>query len=661
MSSQIDPLMVRIQTQILQATFLKNMACLKLHMPAVYQYFKSYLPQNAQLAFDTNGEVNLSTGDKFVYDADPKASSVAQVEKFLENPPCFDFEISLRDDDNYQYQHEKVINNIYKKRRKSLGVASPFYMQAGGQINFIAVIGLGLGYHIEYLLKQFSIRSIYIFEPEPDVFFAALHTVDMSVWFNSCISLGGELTFKIGGEESAFVNEIAQYFKREGYFLLPQMYLYRHYISNKTTDAFKLISELEYRYKSGWGFCEDEIIGISHTLSNISDNKAAILLENAKLYKKEHPVFIIGNGPSLDDDLAYIKANQENVIIISSGTSLKPLLNYGITPDIHVEQERPKSIYQWVKKIGYEDTLKEIPLLCLNTVYPGILALFKQPYVILKAGDAGTSFIHDFVSDKYSELYFCNPTVTNASTAGAVAMGFQNLYLFGLDYGFKSEEEHHAKGSIYQDIENFKMTGDFKVPGNFGGEVITRRVFDSSRGVLEMLLEQNPAIKCFNASDGAAIKLTTPIKTKNLPKFKRIKDKHKIVERYLQGCFDDTYSFKQDLYAEFSSVLPYFSTYISFLIETLNDVKTKNELTNAFSRQFKFVMQFESDRNKMLFHRFFIGTLNFLQASIMNNVSRYKSEQQQQDFIQYCMTEMKAHLLFLLSDVSEHYNKPARA
>ena len=432
-------------------------------------------------------------------------------------------------------------------------------------------------------------------------------------------------------------------------------------MSNKTTDAFKLISELEYRYKSGWGFCEDEIIGISHTLANISDNKAAILLEKAKKYKKEQPVFIIGNGPSLDNDLAYIKANQENVIIISSGTSLKPLLNYGITPDIHVEQERPKSIYQWVKKIGYEELLKEIPLLCLNTVYPGILNLFKQPYVMLKAGDAGTSFIHDFVSDKYLELFFCNPTVTNASTSGAVAMGFKEMYLFGLDYGFKSEKEHHAKGSIYQDIENFTMTGDFKVPANFGGELFTRRVFDSSRGVLEMLLEQNPTVKCFNASDGAAIKLTTPMRSQNFPKFKSIKNKKKIVESYLQSCFDDSYSFEHDIYNEFSSALPYFSSYVSFLIETLNSVKTKNELTNAFSIQFKFVMQFESDRNKMLFHRFFIGTLNFLQASIMNNVFRYKDEQEQKDFIQYCISEIKEHLLFLLSDVSEHYNKPARA
>ncbi|WP_413701356.1 hypothetical protein ACLKMH_06685 [Psychromonas sp. KJ10-10] len=158
-----------------------------------------------------------------------------------------------------------------------------------------------------------------------------------------------------------------------------------------------------------------------------------------------------------------------------------------------------------------------------------------------------------------------------------------------------------------------------------------------------------------------AIKLTTPMRSQNFPKFKRIKNKNKIVESYLKSCFNDSYSFDHDLYTEFSSALPYFSNYISFLIETLNDVKTKSELTSAFSIQFKFVMQYEKDRNKLLFHRFFIGTINFLQASIMNNVSRYKDEKAQQDFIQYCITEMKEHLLFLLDDVSTHYNKPARA
>lgn len=661
MSSPIDPLQAKIQTQIIQATFMKNMAFLKIRMPEVFQYFQNYQPKMALLAFDKSGYVNLISNNKYVYQGDPKTSSEKQVDEFLKKPPCFDFEVLARKNTNYLYQHEKVLHEIYNKRRAELGAASPFQLDEGGQINFIAFMGSGLGYHLNKVFMEYSIRSAFIFEPEPDVFFATLHCSDISVWFDQCRQLGGELTLKVGGIEEEFVNDIYQYFKREGSFNLPQMYLYRHYMSDKTTDAFKLINELEYRYKSGWGFCEDEIIGISHTLSNISNSRAATLLESAKKEAKNTPVFIIGNGPSLDSALEYIKDNQQGAIIISSGTSLKPLLNYGIKPDLHVEQERPKSIYQWVKKVGFEDTLKDIPLLCLNTVYPGILELFKQPYVMLKAGDAGTSFIHDYISEQYLEMFYCNPTVTNASTSAAIAMGFKNITLFGLDYGFKSEDDHHAKGSIYQDIKGYKVKGDFKVPGNFGGEVHTTRIFDYSRGVLELLLEQNPDVECVNTSDGADVKLAPACKVEALCSIKPIPEKKNMVDDCLADCFDNSYSLSHNLCDEFKSVLSKFEGYVSWLIDCLNQVKTKNELTSVFSQQFKFVNHYADDKDKLLFHRFFGGSLNYLQASIMNNVARYPTGSKQQEYIRYCVSEMQGHLTFLLKDLADNYNKGARA
>jgi len=662
MADQFAALQVKIQTQMLQATFFKNMAYLKESMPSIYQYFTDYVPKRTQLAFDNSGLINLQSNGQLVYPGDPKLASSKQVKAFFNNAPCFDFEIPIRTNKNYKYEHERVLNELYIKKRSERLNKPSYELKNGDQINFMTFMGSGLGYHIEQLLSKCPVRSMFIYEPEPDVFFATLHTVDITLWFKMCQSLGGEVTFKIGGNESEFVNEIGYYFDREGYFNFPQMYLYRHYNSDKTDEAFKLINKLAYRYKSGWGFCEDEIIGISHTLTNISENKAKMLLEKAKLQKKSAPIFVIGNGPSLDNDLAFIKKNQDNVIIISSGTSLKPLLNYGIQPDIHVEQERPKSIYHWVKKIGYEDTLKEIPLVCLNTVYPGILALFKQPYVLLKAGDAGTSFIQQYVSNQYLELFYCNPTVTNASTSAAIAMGFENLYLFGLDYGFKSEDEHHAKGSIYQDFKNYKVKGHFTVPGNFTDEVFTTRIFDNSRGVLERLLEQNPSVKCMNFSDGAAIQLTKAAKTDDLPKFKKLKDKTKQVERFLNTSFNRNYTLEHSLEDEFANVLPEFKKYTCYLVDLLNNITTKNQLTDAFSVQFKFVNQHNEDKCKKLYFRFMGGSLNFLQACIMSNVAQYNSDTKAQaDFIQYCIKEMQAHLLFLFDDIKEHFNKPARA
>jgi len=659
MTSQLDPLMVKIQTQLLRATFIKNMAVLKERMPAIHAYYKNYTATKVQLALDANGHVNLIANDAFVYKDNPKVSSQAQVAEFLKKPAHFNFDVVRTDPDHYNYKHEKVLNGIFDKRRSDSGVNSSSKLQKGDQINFIAVMGSGLGYHLENLFAQFSIRSAYIFEPEPDCFFATLHCVDLGPMIEHCISLGGELTFKIGGSNDQYVNEINASFKRQGYFNVVKMYLYRHYLSDKTTDAFKMINEMAYRYRSGWGFCEDEVIGISHTLTNISTNKAPTFSGSVKHYKRLLPVFIIGNGPSLDSSLGYLKDNQNSAIIISSGTALKPLLDNGVIPDIHVEQERPASIYQWVKKVGHEDTLKQMDLICLNTVYPGILKLFKQAHVVLKSGDAGSTFIKEYISDNYTELSHCNPTVTNASTAIAIAMGFKNLYLFGIDYGFKSAEKHHSKDSAYSGTD-FSLSGDFKVPGNFATEIFTTRIFDRSRGVLEMLLAENPDVICVNSSDGAKISHTVGSKISDLPKLKKIKEKKLAVSELLNESFDNNYYINRNLEDEFKIFLPKFKAYIEQLIAFTNSVKNRAELVNAFTMQYQFVNDSQGISSKKMFQRFFNGTLNFIQSTIMSNVYYYPEQEQQEKFIQYCLTTMNEHLEWLYKDLSENYNKPAK-
>jgi len=179
--------------------------------------------------------------------------------------------------------------------------------------------------------------------------------------------------------------------------------------------------------------------------------------------------------------------------------------------------------------------------------------------------------------------------------------------------------------------------------------------------VLELLLEQNPDVKCVNASDGANVKLTASCKVESLEMLKPIKDKQSVVEDSLASCFDNSYTISHNLCDEFKSALSKFNSYIILLVECLDEVKTKNDLTVAFSQQFKFVNKYADDKDRLLFHRFFSGSLNYLQASIMNNVARYPTGSKQQEFIHYCINEMQQHLQFLLEDLANNYNKGARA
>ena len=61
-----------------------------------------------------------------------------------------------------------------------------------------------------------------------------------------------------------------------------------------------------------------------------------------KTYSQNMPAIIVGNGPSLDKEIDFLRKNQDNFVIFCSGSALKPLYKAGITPDFQVEIERSR-------------------------------------------------------------------------------------------------------------------------------------------------------------------------------------------------------------------------------------------------------------------------------------------------------------------------------
>ncbi len=54
--------------------------------------------------------------------------------------------------------------------------------------------------------------------------------------------------------------------------------------------------------------------------------------------------------------------------------------------------------------------------------------------------------------------------------------------------------------------------GDSILPGNFGGDIISNRLFCGSVMMLEVAVKSHPEAQCHNCSDGAAIRGTTPVR-----------------------------------------------------------------------------------------------------------------------------------------------------
>jgi len=660
--TQLSDIELDIQTKLLRATFLTNMAVLKKNMPEIFEFYLNYTPSRAKLTFDHNGEVNMVSNGSLVYEDHAKKNSYEQADLFIKQPKLFSYQLTRAL--NFLFQHEHKLNELYLKRESEVENIHFNLIENDEQIDFISVIGMGLGFHIERLFNQVDIRYLFIHEPDPDIFYCALHCIDLGPMIKKCFSLGGALTIKVGGNANQFANEIASMLSVQGPFNVCRLFMYRHYHSEATDETFQKIHEFAYRLSSGWGFFEDEVISIGHTLSNVEQGYPLLLsnsLFNNKL--KDKPVFIVGNGPSLDADIAYLKRNQENAIIFSCGTSLCSLLHSGITPDFHIEMERTKMVYDWIIPIGMESKLKEINIIALNTVHTDALKLFKNAYLMPKPKDGGMDFLYQFISaEQFTPIMCSNPTVTNAATAAASYMGFKTMYLFGVDYGYKSVTEHHAKGSLYykKDFSGFtaKMNGDFKVKGNFCDEVYTSQVFDSSKGVLEILLESNPSVTCYNCSDGAMIELTKPLKSKDIELLEPIINKNTLVEALLNDSFSNKELSSKDFAEKFTALIPRLKVIIDKVIKiTSIKIKDRKHLAQIFSEQYKYVKSFEGRRDTELYYRFLSGTLNYFQANIMTNVYLYRDKKPQREYIDFSLKLLHEHLLWLYDNLLVNYNK----
>jgi len=660
--TQLSDINIDIQTKLLRATFLTNMAVMKKFMPEIFEFYKDYTPTRAKLTFDHNGEINLVSEGKLVYEEHAKSNSREQAELFIKSPKLFSYQLSVTD--TTMFKHEDTLFKLYRRREKEIQDTHFNLLEDGEQLDTLSMIGVGLGYHIERLFELCNIRYLYLFEPDPDVFYCAMHCIDLGPMIEKCFSLGGALRFKIGGNANQFANELHSFLNEVGPFNVCRLFMYRHYYSETNDETFQKIHELAYRLSSGWGFFEDEIISAAHSLSNIKEGYP--LLMDKEMFTNpltDKAVFVVGNGPSLDESIDFIRDNQDKVVIFSCGTALCPLLKAGITPDFHIEMERTKMVYDWIVPIGDVEKLKNINIIALNTVHTEALKLFKNAYLMSKPKDVGMDFIYQFIEQqKYPPILCCNPTVTNAATAAAVYLGFDKLYLFGVDYGYKSVKNHHAKGSLYYQ-KGFlgyteEMTGDFKVQGNFTEEVFTTQVFDQSKSVLEMLLERNPQVKCFNCSDGAFVQLTEPLKKEEIPRLLNIENKSDLVELLLSVAFQNKGLEQRDFADEFVTQLPSMKLIIDQAIQiTSTQIRDRKHLAQLFSEQYKFVKSFEGRRDTEFYFRCIRGTLNYFQCSIMTNAYLYREQQPQLEYITWALNIFHEHLHWLYQYMLLNYNK----
>lgn len=173
-------------------------------------------------------------------------------------------------------------------------------------------------------------------------------------------------------------------------------------------------------------------------LDNIADNHTqSKLLRNTF---KEQTCIIIAGGPSLDENIDWIKDNQNKLYIISVSRIAGKLVNSGIVPDIIVSVD-PQEVSFDVSR-GMFDLHDKTLLVNSYHISPKILSQWQGKSLYMGQRLPWSNKIDN------DNIPTVGPTVTNSSVRLAIEMGFSRILLSGVDFCYSKSGYSHANGTI---------------------------------------------------------------------------------------------------------------------------------------------------------------------------------------------------------------------
>jgi hypothetical protein len=354
------------------------------------------------------------------------------------------------------------------------------------------VFGLGLGWHLKIIRERFPQIKIAVYEPDQALVktyadrrvtgFNAEIATDWSAWENY---LAKELVHRDG--PAPVVLSVPAYQK-----LWPEAFakFHSHLAAELTRRA--VIEKTKAATDSAF-------------LNNLLENaRLCATLPDVLLLKgrlSPRPAFVVGAGPSLDQNGALLKEASDKGVILCAAAALKPLLSLGVSPQVIVVLESSDtSSYLSLTK-------DESKVLWPQTVLAGAAgchpAHFKVPgyYPSLYHLNAGQAQI-------FSQGLFL-PQGGNAGTAAfalAYVWGFKPLILVGQDQAYQGRWLHAA--ATPDNVIEADQGETLSVPGVFGTTVQTNTSLLASLNwyaeASQTVKRQTPMVRLINSSAAGA-------------------------------------------------------------------------------------------------------------------------------------------------------------
>ena len=368
--------------------------------------------------------------------------------------------------------------------------------------DFAVIIGMGLGYHLEMLIKECPHRQLVVVEPDPDLFLAAMTARDLRKLLSH-----PHLHLIVTDDTIGAVDAL---FQQHGKALLQQ----QHFLIWPATSRYAPDFWTRFQRRA-----VDVLRSTRTTLAttqifstawmdNFFANLEASLSDPgvSSLFPcfSGRPAIIASAGPSLETNVGLLRDVKGRAVIIAAGSTINPLLKHGVEPDLLVSFDAGKANYRHFEHLDSH----KLPLVYIPTIFPRIIEKYKGPR--FSASMDMTPYISWFYEMLELEkgTLTSGPSVANISWDLARRMGLGPIILVGQDLaytGFRSHAEGaaHARTVEIDTVNNGKRY--FEIEGVNGERLYTDRAMYSMKVWFEnRLRDLSSAPLTIDATEGGA-------------------------------------------------------------------------------------------------------------------------------------------------------------
>ena len=417
---------------------------------------------------------------------------------------------------NNAWEYVNAIGDYINNKKKRLKTIKKFIF-----------LGTLLGRHIPRIAKKVNANMYLVLEKNLEIFRLSLFTVDYTVLAEKYVVF------------SIMDNVIDTETKISGF--LKKNYLENYLIKFSTTKINieeyidNILNGLHILNPVAYDYNRMLYVHFNRSTKYIKDRYKFLLFNKTKKslnLLKNIPVLYIAAGPSLDDNIEWIKKNHNNFFIVTIGAAYKILLLNNIHIDVISTLDQD---FKALNEKQFDD--ESVEKISKNTI---IFASNMTNENILKKFNRNNLFLYEVFSKLHKEnIVFQGFSVGEITLNILLDLNIKELYLVGLDLALNQETgESHAKDSnsattkLNLDAEINRDTYSareslIKVKGNHKEYVYTTPMFFSSIKSLEEKVKiKSEDVVIYNLStNGAFFNGVIPAKQEdiNFNELKKIK------------------------------------------------------------------------------------------------------------------------------------------